>query len=164
MKYMINCSADFLGRPDDVQLLLERAQRHCEPCGPEWEASEKPIVIEITERQLLGDAQTVHRLVQPLIDFGFQLAVDDFGSGYSSYLYVLKLPVSYLKIEAELVREAAGSARAEIMVRNIHAMARELGIKTIAEGIEDERTLDAMRRIGVDWGQGYYWGRPEIEH
>lgn len=165
VKYMVNCSADFLGRPDDVQLLLDRAQHYCDSCGnPSGACKDKPIVIEITERQLLGDAQAVQRLVQPLLDFGFQLAVDDFGSGYSSYLYVLKLPVSYLKIEAELVREAARSARAEIMVRNIHAMARELGIKTIAEGIEDERTLEAMRRIGIDWGQGYHWGRPAIEH
>ncbi len=164
MKYMINCSADFLNRPDDVQRLLDRAQHHSESRGAQHDAAQTPMVIEITERQLLGDAQAVLRLVQPLIDFGFQIAVDDFGSGYSSYLYVLKLPVHYLKIEAELVREAAHSTRAEIMVRNIHAMARELGIKTIAEGIEDERTLDTMRRIGIDWGQGYYWGRPEIEH
>jgi diguanylate cyclase (GGDEF)-like protein len=164
MKYMINCSADFLSRPEDVQQLLDRAQHYCESCGLPTTVLEKPMVIEITERQLIGDAEAVLRLVQPLIDFGFQLAVDDFGSGYSSYLYVLKLPVSYLKIEAELVREASRSPRAEIMVRNIHSMAHELGIKTIAEGIEDEQTLDVMRRIGIDWGQGYYWGQPEIEH
>jgi EAL domain-containing protein (putative c-di-GMP-specific phosphodiesterase class I) len=49
------------------------------------------------------------------------------------------------------------------MVRSINSMAHELGILTIAEGIEDEATAEVMRRIGVDWGQGYYWGRPEIE-
>ncbi|WP_079419112.1 putative bifunctional diguanylate cyclase/phosphodiesterase [Thiomonas intermedia] len=163
MKYMINCSADFLSRPEDVQQLLDRAQHYCESCAIDMTGRDKPMVIEITERQLIGDAEAVRRLVQPLIDFGFQLAVDDFGSGYSSYLYVLKLPVSYLKIEAELVCEAAHSPRAQAMVRSINAMAHELGILTIAEGIEDEATAEAMRRIGVDWGQGYYWGRPEVE-
>lgn len=163
MKYMINCSADFLSRPEDVQKLLDRAQHFCNACAVDMTGKAKPMVIEITERQLIGDAEAVRKLVQPLIDFGFQLAVDDFGSGYSSYLYVLKLPVSYLKIEAELVREAAHSPRAQAMVRSINSMAHELGILTIAEGIEDEATADAMRRIGVDWGQGYYWGLPEIE-
>ncbi|MDY0329972.1 MAG: EAL domain-containing protein [Thiomonas sp.] len=163
MKYMINCSADFLSRPEDVQTLLERARHYCNNCGVDLTGKPKPMVIEITERQLIGDAEAVRLLVQPLIDFGFQLAVDDFGSGYSSYLYVLKLPVSYLKIEAELVREAAHSARAQAMVRSINNMAHELGMLTIAEGIEDEATAEAMRRLGVDWGQGYYWGRPEIE-
>ncbi len=162
MKYMINCSADFLSRPDDVQTLLDRALHYCETCAVDMTGRTKPMVIEITERQLIGDAEAVRKLVQPLIDFGFQLAVDDFGSGYSSYLYVLKLPVSYLKIEAELVREAAHSPRAQAMVRSINSMAHELGILTIAEGIEDEATAEAMRQIGVDWGQGYYWGRPEI--
>lgn len=163
MKYMINCSADFLSRPEDVQTLLERARHYCNNCGVDLTGKPKPMVIEITERQLIGDAEAVRLLVQPLIDFGFQLAVDDFGSGYSSYLYVLKLPVSYLKIEAELVREAAHSARAQAMVRSINNMAHELGMLTIAEGIEDEATAEAMRRLGVDWGQGYYWGRPQIE-
>jgi diguanylate cyclase (GGDEF)-like protein len=163
MKYMVNCSADFLSRPGDVQQLLDRARHYCEACAVDMQGKAKPLVIEITERQLIGDAQAVRKLVQPLIDFGFQLAVDDFGSGFSSYLYVLKLPVSYVKIEAELVREAARSARAQAMVRSINAMAHELGIQTIAEGIEDEATACAMRRIGVDWGQGYYWGRPEID-
>ncbi|CUA98150.1 bifunctional diguanylate cyclase/phosphodiesterase [Thiomonas bhubaneswarensis] len=162
MKYMINCSADFLSRPEDVQQLLDRAQHYCESCAVDMTGREKPMVIEITERQLIGDAEAVRKLVQPLIDFGFQLAVDDFGSGYSSYLYVLKLPVKYLKIEAELVREAAHSPRAQAMVRSINSMAHELGILTIAEGIEDQATAEAMRHIGVDWGQGYYWGRPEI--
>ncbi|MGC8507632.1 MAG: bifunctional diguanylate cyclase/phosphodiesterase [Thiomonas sp.] len=163
MKYMINCSADFLSRPEDVQMLLDRAQHFCSTCAADMTGKTKPMVIEITERQLIGDAEAVRKLVQPLVDFGFQLAVDDFGSGYSSYLYVLKLPVNYIKIEAELVREAARSARAQAMVRSINDMAHELGILTIAEGIEDEATADAMRRIGVDWGQGYYWGRPEID-
>lgn len=163
MKYMINCSADFLSRPENVRQLLDWAQHYCESCAVDMSGKAKPMVIEITERQLIGDAEAVRKLVQPLIDFGFQLAVDDFGSGYSSYLYVLKLPVSYLKIEAELVCEAARSARAQAMVRSINSMAHELGILTIAEGIEDQVTAEAMRRIGVDWGQGYYWGRPEIE-
>ena len=163
LKYMINCSADFLSRPEDVQKLLDRAHHFCSTCAVDMSNKPKPMVIEITERQLIGDAEAVRKLVQPLIDFGFQLAVDDFGSGYSSYLYVLKLPVSYLKIEAELVREAAHSSRAQAMVRSINSMAHELGILTIAEGIEDQATAEVMRRIGVDWGQGFYWGLPEIE-
>ncbi len=163
LKFMINTSADFLSRPESVAALLDAARKLCETCGTDVTAADKPLVIEITERQLIGDARKVRELVQPLIDFGFQIAVDDFGSGYSSYLYLLQLPVSYVKIEAELVRESAHDPRAAVMVQSIHQMARALGIVTIAEGIEDDATLQAMRRIGIDWGQGYLWGPPEIE-
>jgi diguanylate cyclase (GGDEF)-like protein len=105
---------------------------------------------------------TLERL-QPLLDFGFELAVDDFGSGYSSFLYLLDLPVRYLKIEMELVQRAAVDAKARIMVRSIQAMAQDLGILTIAEGIETEAQRDLMREIGINWGQGYLWGKPEVD-
>ncbi len=102
-------------------------------------------------------------MLQPLLDFGFELAVDDFGSGYSSFLYLLNLPVKYLKIEMELVQRAVTDPKARVMVKSIQAMARELDILTIAEGIETPEMRDLMGSIGVDWGQGYLWGRPELD-
>ncbi|OIQ67157.1 cyclic di-GMP phosphodiesterase YahA [mine drainage metagenome] len=123
----------------------------------------KPVVIEITERQMLGNLKETRAMLQPLLDFGFELAVDDFGSGYSSFLYLLDLPVKYLKIEMELVQRASADPKARAMVESIQAMSRKLGIRTIAEGIETPGTRDLMRDIGVDWGQGYLWGRPELE-
>ena len=112
---------------------------------------------------MLARPKESRALLQPLLDFGFELAVDDFGSGYSSFLYLLDLPVKYLKIEMELVQRATTDPRARTMVQAIQAMAHHLAIKTIAEGIETAQSRDLMRAIGVDWGQGYLWGQPVLE-
>lgn len=161
-RLLINCSADFLSRPDMVQALLEHARSLCAELPGAAQQRPKPVVIEITERQLLGNLQETRRMLQPLVDFGFELAVDDFGSGYSSFLYLLELPVRYLKMEKELVQRAVSDPRARAMVESIRAMAAGLGIATIAEGIETEQAFELMRRLGIDWGQGYLWGRAEL--
>jgi EAL domain-containing protein (putative c-di-GMP-specific phosphodiesterase class I) len=120
------------------------------------------VIIEITERQLLRDRKATLAQLQALLDVGFELAIDDFGSGYSSFLYLLDLPVRYIKIEMALVQRAQADPRALTMIRSIQSMARELGIRTIAEGIETEAQAAQMRDIGVDWGQGFLWGMPEL--
>ncbi|WP_298294154.1 EAL domain-containing protein [Thiomonas sp.] len=161
-RHLINCSADFLARPGCIDALLQAAERNCTACADLLQGRHKPVIIEVTERQLLGDPAKTRQLLQPLLDFGFELAVDDFGSGYSSFLYLLDLPVRYLKIEGELVRRAVADARARTMVESIQSMASRLDIRTIAEGIEDQATCALMRDLGIDWGQGYLWGHPQI--
>ena len=161
-KHLINCSADFLSRPDCIDTLLRTAEAHRTACGTRSLVGSH-VIIEITERQILGHPQETLALLQPLLDFGFELAVDDFGSGYSSFLYLLDLPVRYLKIEMELVQRAAVDPKARVMVRSIQTMAQDLGILTIAEGIETEVQRDLMREIGIAWGQGYLWGKPGVD-
>jgi diguanylate cyclase (GGDEF)-like protein len=161
-KHLINCSADFLGRPDCLESLIHQAQALCPDCAAQT-SEVKPVIIEITERQFLRNPSDTLRKLQPLLDFGFELAVDDFGSGYSSFLYLLDLPVRYLKIEMALVQRAVTDPRAKLMIRSIHAMARDLGLRTIAEGVETPAMRDILREIGIDWGQGYLWGRPALE-
>ncbi len=163
LRQLINCSADFLSRSDMVQGLLDSARRLCEAMPAQHPAAPKPLVIEITERQLLGNLRETRAMLQPLVDFGFELAVDDFGSGYSSFMYLLDLPVRYLKIEQELVQRAVVDARARAMVESIRSMAAGLGIATIAEGIETQQAFELMRRLGVDWGQGFLWGAPQLQ-
>ncbi len=163
LRQLINCSADFLSRRDMVQGLLDSARRLCQSVPEHGDAAPKPLVIEITERQLLGNLRETRAMLQPLVDFGFELAVDDFGSGYSSFMYLLDLPVCYLKIEQELVQRAVVDARARAMVESIRSMAAGLGIATIAEGIETQQAFELMRRLGVDWGQGFLWGPPQLQ-
>ncbi|MBU6440557.1 MAG: EAL domain-containing protein [Betaproteobacteria bacterium] len=161
-KLLINCSADFLSRSDMVQGLLGDARELLAALPPRRPGEPAPVVIEITERQLLGNLRETREMLQPLLDFGFELALDDFGSGYSSFLYLLDLPVRYLKIDKALVQRAVEEPRARAMVESIRSMAAGLGIVTIAEGIETQQTFELMRRLGVDWGQGFLWGRPEL--
>jgi diguanylate cyclase (GGDEF)-like protein len=160
LRYLLNCSADFLGRKECVAQLLAQARALCQGCPQAMQS--KPVIIEITERQILRDRAQTLALLRPLLDYGFELAIDDFGSGYSSFLYLLDLPVRYLKIEMELVQRAQRDERAQLMIHAIRSMAHQLGIRTIAEGIETEAQAVLMRAIGIDWGQGFLWGKPDL--
>ncbi len=158
----INLSPQFLARKELVHNLLHDARRYSDQCRIDFRAA-KPVVFEITERQLLSNFTDLLRDLKPLLDFGFRLALDDFGSGYSSFLYLATLPISYLKIEGWMVRNMHDNPKVRSMVASIVALARDQGIVTIAESIEDEATAVLLRDMGVDWGQGYHFGRPRCE-
>ena len=88
------------------------------------------------------------------------LAIDDFGSGYSSLTYLADLPISYLKFDGELIKRVAHEDRARKIINGIQKMAESLDLITIAEHIEDQVTLDVLREIGVSWGQGHFSAKP----
>ncbi len=157
----INVSAALL----QEQRLLEQialAFTGCDILG-DLTGSRNPLVVEITERELLRDPAEALRTLQPLLDIGARLAIDDFGSGYSSFLYLTALPISFLKIEMALLKTARTSERARSILKGIKAIAQDLGILTIAEGIEDEELAQIACDHGIDWGQGFYFGRPMLE-
>jgi diguanylate cyclase (GGDEF)-like protein len=162
LAHFVNLSPQFLAHTELVRQLLDDARTYCERCGVEF-GKIKPVVFEITERQLIGRMDELMRDLDPLLEFGFRLALDDFGSGYSSFLYLARLPVSFLKIEGWMVGNLRANPRVEAMVRSIVDLARSQGIITIAECIEDAETLERLRGMGVNWGQGYYFGRPELD-
>lgn len=125
--------------------------------------SRNPLVVEITERELLRDPAAALQALQPLLGIGARLAIDDFGSGYSSFLYLTALPISFLKIEMTLLKTARTSGRARAILKGIQGIAKDLNILTIAEGIEDEELAGVARDHGMDWGQGFYFGRPALD-
>ncbi len=122
-----------------------------------------PLVVEITERELVHEPQKALEDLKPLLELGVRLAIDDFGSGYSSFLYLTSLPVAFLKIEMRLLQAARTSARARSILKGIRAIAGDLGILTIAEGIEDEALAGLAGDLGMDWGQGFYYGRAAFD-
>ena len=162
MVHFINLSPQFLARRDLVDELLEHAKQYCNSCNLRIEGV-KPVVLEITERQFVGDLTTVVKDLRPLLDFGFRLALDDFGSGYSSFLYLAELPVSFLKIEGWMVRNLKSNPKVRGMVESVVLLSQRQGIKTIAECVEDGETAETLKAMGVDWAQGYHFGRPECE-
>jgi len=159
--HFVNISTDLLRHRDRVDAILEQALQTCEQCGGML-GQQKPVVIEITEREFVEDTREVNRILQPFLDYGFRIAVDDFGSGYSSFRYLADLPVSYLKIEGELVRRATHESRVRAILCGIRDIAGELGLTTIAEMVEDEATADFLREIGIDLAQGYYFALPRL--
>ncbi len=119
------------------------------------------IVLEITEREALPHFGDVITVVNELRAQGLAFALDDFGSGFSSFLYLKYITVDYVKIEGSFVRQVVTDERDRIMVEHIHSMAHRFGMITIAEFVEDEETLDLLRQIGIDLCQGYHVGMPK---
>lgn len=118
------------------------------------------IVFEITERETVKNLTLIETFVHQLRSEGFRFAVDDFGSGYSSLHYIKKFSVDLVKIDGEFVRGILDSKVDRAFVHSIVALARDLGIKTVAEYVENEEILAAVGAMGVDYAQGYYVGRP----
>jgi diguanylate cyclase (GGDEF)-like protein len=159
-KHFINISADLLRHRELVNTLLDTARIHCSPCaGLMTEA--KPIIIEITERELASDVQAARKLLTPFTDFGLRLALDDFGSGFSSYRYLADLPISFLRIDGQLCSRLH-EPKVRAIVQGIQDTADELGVITLAEFVEAPQTETILKEIGIHWGQGYLYGRPRF--
>ena len=160
ISHFINLSPQFLANPEAVDNLLERARGYCARCGMD-NTETKPMVIEITERQS-ADILVLKKHLKPLMDFGFRLALDDFGSGYSSFLYLAELPVNFIKIEGWMVNRINQDKRIRQLVETIVNTAQKFNILTVAECVEDSETAQVLCDIGVDWAQGYYFARPAV--
>ncbi len=100
------------------------------------------------------------RLAVDLAGLGCRFALDDFGAGFGSFYYLKHLPADYLKIDGDFIRSPRSSTD-DLVVETIVTIARSLGKQTIAEFVEDESALEAVRAQGVDYAQGYWIGRPQ---
>jgi PAS domain S-box-containing protein len=118
------------------------------------------LVFELTETAILTDVKVVEGFAKGLAELGCGLALDDFGTGFGTLTYLKLLPVQYLKIDVEFVRDLATNETNQYLVKAIVSLAHGLGQKTIAEGVEDEETLALLHQYGVDFAQGYHLGRP----
>ncbi len=118
------------------------------------------VVFELTERETVRNLALLQSFVSELKAHGFQFAIDDFGSGFSSFHYLKHFPIDYVKIDGEFIINLMHDERDLVFVRHMAAMARDLGIRTIAEFVEDAEVMAHVREAGVDYVQGYYLGRP----
>ncbi len=159
--HFVNISADLLRHGELVQDILNQAVLTCTSCFSEV-PEKKPLVIEITERELLDDIEAARAMLAPFLDFGLRLAIDDFGSGYSSLLYLADLPITFLKLEGQLVRRAPHEAKVRKILKGVQALAHDLELTTIGEFVEDEATLACVRDLGIDWAQGSLFGQPQL--
>jgi diguanylate cyclase (GGDEF)-like protein/PAS domain S-box-containing protein len=134
--------------------------RHIEDCLERTGADPMSMVFEVTETALAEDHGAALAFAQRLHALGCKLALDDFGTGYSGFTYLKQLPVDYLKIDIEFVRDLASNAGSRHVVEAVVALARGFELQTVAEGVEDAETLTLLGTLGVDFAQGYYIARP----
>lgn len=140
----------------------------CDPELPdliEAELTKAPIdpsqlVFEITETAAIANMDEARTLATRIRRWGCRFALDDFGAGFGSFYYLKYLPVDYVKIDGEFIRNLDSSEIDQRMVSAMVEIARALGLRTIAEFVENEEILDKLREFGVDFAQGYHIGKP----
>lgn len=149
----INLSPQTLSHPNFISYVCHTLKEYAIP--PQL------ICFEITEYNAINDLTQVLRQLHQLQDLGIRFALDDFGSGFASYDYVKRLPVDFIKIDGQFVREINRNIPDRTMVQAITDIARSLGKQIIAESVEDREIAETLRILGVDYGQGYFLGKPE---
>jgi PAS domain S-box-containing protein len=148
----LNVSAASIGEPGLIGFIQEAISA----AG----ADPRQMVFEITETALVDDEAAGRRFVEALHEIGCKVALDDFGTGYGGFTYIKKLPIDFLKIDIEFVRDLVDNAASRNVVEAVVGLAQGFELKTVAEGVEDEATLTLLRELGVDYAQGYHIGRP----
>jgi EAL domain-containing protein (putative c-di-GMP-specific phosphodiesterase class I) len=118
------------------------------------------LTIEITETAAVRDLHAARVFADRLERLGCALALDDFGAGYGSFTYLKHIPVQYMKIDTQFIRDLVHVRSDQRVVRSMIGVAKSFGIKTIAEGIENGETLELVKEFGINYGQGFHIGRP----
>jgi diguanylate cyclase (GGDEF)-like protein len=118
------------------------------------------LMFEVTETTAIGNLDRARVLAQQLSELGCDFALDDFGAGFGSFAYLKHLPLDVIKIDGEFIRTLTRSTQDQVTVRAIVDIAKGLGKETVAEFVEDQPTLELLRRLGVDSAQGYHIGHP----
>jgi PAS domain S-box-containing protein len=124
------------------------------------EGTAKNLIFEITETALAENIDAAQSFAIRMRKLGCAIALDDFGVGHGTFTYLKRLPIDYLKIDRGFVRDLLSDDESQQVVEAIIGVAHQFEIETIAEGVEDQATLDELRRMGVDYAQGYWIGRP----
>ncbi len=125
-----------------------------------WKVPARMLELEITETIIMTDPVRARRVLTELAEMGLTISIDDFGTGYSSLAYLRDLPVTQLKIDRSFVQEMGRDLDDAVIVRSVVDLARNLGLQTVAEGVEDADTWEQLCALGCDSAQGYFLARP----
>lgn len=148
----VNMSGKTLNDPvllDDIEAIVGRRPVRSER-----------LVVEVTETAAIVNIDKARHIAQGLRALGCQFALDDFGAGFASFYYLKHLEFDYLKIDGEFIKALILNPTDQLVVQSVVNIARGLGAKTVAEFVGDDATVQRLRELGVDYGQGYHLGRP----
>ncbi len=151
--FAINLSGDSINDSGLLEYIIQQTKK--------YDVSLSNICFEITETVAISNLAKATVFINELKSYGCMFALDDFGSGLSSFTYLKTLPVDYLKIDGSFVKDISRDEIDRSMVRSIQQVGKVMKLNTIAEHVEDEKTLIVLKEIGVDYVQGYHLGRPE---
>jgi diguanylate cyclase (GGDEF)-like protein len=152
-EFSINISFEDIEQPNFLDFLTQNIEKY-KVCHL--------LVVEILESESLGNYDSICAFVKAIKLMGCKVAIDDFGSGYSSFEHILRLSeyIDYIKIDGSLVKHIVQDATSYRVVKNIKAFCDELGIKSIAEFVADEAIQNEIQALGIHYSQGYFFGKP----
>jgi len=148
----VNLSARMVDQPGLVMRVSELARSHDFDCSL--------LTFEVTETFNMANHEVARQNLAGLRDMGFRLSIDDFGTGQASLAYLAEIPSDEIKLDRRFVQSITTDKRERLIVRSIIKLAHALGQEVVAEGVEDEATLEALRWMNCDLAQGYHIGRP----
>lgn len=151
-RFSINLSGSSMADPSLVDFVRKELHMHRVP--PEL------VCFEITETAAVGNFDVAVQMINGLRELGCRFALDDFGAGMSSFTYLKRLPVDYVKIDGAFVKDMAKDAVDFAMVEAIHNIAHRMGLRTVAEFVQNDDTIEMLRGLGVDYVQGYGVEKP----
>jgi diguanylate cyclase (GGDEF)-like protein len=154
--YDLTVAVNVSGRQLDRDTVVAHVREALETSGLDPAA----LIIEVTETALMRNVDTTARRLRELKALGVQMAIDDFGTGYSSLAYLQRFPVDCLKIDRSFIETISQSRESDALVHTLVQLGKDLGLKTLAEGVETTRQLDHLRSEDVNEAQGYLLARP----
>jgi EAL domain-containing protein (putative c-di-GMP-specific phosphodiesterase class I) len=149
----LNISARSVGDPDVLE--------HIERCIEQCQVASGTLVFEITETAIIEDEHAAREFVERLHTLGCKVALDDFGTGWGSLTYLKQIPVDFLKLDIEFVRDLTTNSASLHVVEAVTNLARDFHLQTVAEGVEDAETLELLSHLDVDFAQGFHIATPE---
>lgn len=152
LRLAVNLSAQSLENEIFASCLQEMLKRH--------PGLSRRLIFEITESTELQDLEAANKIIQSLRDMGHEMCLDDFGAGFASFQYLHGLHVDYVKLDGKYIRPVLDSPRDRVMLKAMVGLCEDLGIRTVAEMIETETQAGLLGEIGVDFGQGWLFGKP----
>lgn len=150
----INLSSGSFVQTDFAEKLIEKIKKSG--------ISPEKLCFELTETATIANLSTASEFMQKLSAIGCRFSIDDFGSGLSSFAYLRKLPIDFLKIDGLLVKDILDDPTDFTMVKAINDISKSMGKRTVAEYIESPRLLNAVKDLGIDFAQGFHVGEPEL--
>ncbi len=152
-KLAINISGKSLSTPLFVQNLIETLKDNI--------ILKDNLSLEVTESTMIHDLEGLNEVLQDIRRSGFKVYLDDFGAGASGFQYLKQLEIDGVKIDGDYVRDAVTDARTRAFLRSMATLCQDLGINTIAEWVQNSEQAKLLKTIGVTYGQGYYFGKPQ---
>jgi len=165
--WVLKQAAELAGAGSPVQVNLSARSvvdadvlEHIERCISENAVAPGMLVFEITETAIIEDERAARVFAERLRALGCKVALDDFGTGYGTLTYLKQIPLDYLKLDIEFVRDVVVNDASRHVVQAVVNLARDFNLETVAEGVEDADSLALLRELGVDRAQGYHLARP----